>query len=310
MKLSSRVGERSTRVPKAWGSPERCSSTSRPSSNSCSAWRSRARGVTTTWPFRLRVAGMERSLFKPALHIRYGTNRTRRITYVTIDAATASPARRGVGPTRPSSSGDSRLLHLEDEPGHIKDSHHGLCVSDFAVTNAGQDLRQGLWHHLDELVALARRFPRRELARQIEVDHLISEAGRGPDGGQPLQAAGRDACLFEQFATGARLGIFARVERARRDLPQRTACGIPELTDQEDRGIGIPLWVGGARHDRGGARMADDLQLARGAVGESHRVDVDPHDSAGVDPAALELHGHPQRLKTQVTGTLNPSARK
>src|SRR2546430_13706570 len=34
---------------------------------SCSAWRSRARGVTTTWPFRLRVAGMERSQFEPAL---------------------------------------------------------------------------------------------------------------------------------------------------------------------------------------------------------------------------------------------------
>src|SRR2546422_3178900 len=41
-----------------------------------------------------------------------------------------------------------------------------LCVSHFAVPNAGQDLRQGLWHHLDELVALARRFPRREPARQ------------------------------------------------------------------------------------------------------------------------------------------------
>src|SRR5256886_14305103 len=171
-------------------------------------------------------------------------------------------------------------------------------------------LRQGLWHHLYELVALARRFPRREPARQIEVDHLVREAGRGPDGGQPLQAAGGDPRLFEQFATGARLGIFARVERSRRDLPQRTACGIPELTDQEDRGIGIPLWVGGARHDRGGARMADGLQLPRGAVGESHRVDVDSHDSAGVNPAALELHGHPQRLKTQVTGTLKPSARK
>src|SRR5438034_8189359 len=186
----------------------------------------------------------------------YVRSRTRRITHVTVDAATAAPGQRRVGSTRPSASGDSRLLRLAEEPGHIKDSRNGLCVSHFAVSNAGQDLRQGLWHDLDELVALARRFPRREPARQIEVDHLISEAGRGPDGGQPLQAAGGDPRLFEQFATGARLGIFARVERARRDLPQRTACGIPELTDQEDRGIGIPLWVGGARHDRGGARLA------------------------------------------------------
>src|SRR4029077_17035021 len=137
-------------------------------------------------------------------YIRYGTNRTRRINHVTIGVATASPAQRRGGTTRPSSSGDSSLLHLEDEPGHIKDSHNGLCVSDFAVPNAGQHLRQGLWHHLDELVALARRFPRREPARQIEVDRLISEAGCGPDGGQPLQTAGGTPRLFEQLATGAR----------------------------------------------------------------------------------------------------------
>jgi len=104
---------------------------------------------------------MERSQFEPALPLlhKIRTNRTRRITHVNH--------RCGHGFTSPASSrldtsvssGDSRLLHLEDEPGHIKDSHNGLCVSHFAVPNAGQDLRQGLWHHLYELVALARTVP-------------------------------------------------------------------------------------------------------------------------------------------------------
>src|SRR6185437_9606690 len=139
--------------------------------------------------------------------LRYGTNRTRRITYVTRDAVTASPIQRRVGPTRASSSGDIGLLHPEDEPGHIKDSHHGLCVPDFAVPDASQDLRQRLWHHLDEFVALARRCPCREPARQVQVDDLVGEARRGPDRGQPLQAAGGDPRLFEQLAARARLGI-------------------------------------------------------------------------------------------------------
>src|SRR5690349_15003466 len=83
----------------------------------------------------------------------------------------------------PSSSGDSVSLRLEEEPGHIKDSHNALCVTHFAVADPGEDPRQGLWHRFDEFVALARRCPGRQASSQVEVDHLVGEAGCGKDRG-------------------------------------------------------------------------------------------------------------------------------
>src|SRR5256884_4047070 len=232
------------------------------------------------------------------------------IPLVPLYSVAPPPCGRRVGTTRPPTAGDSRPLHPEDEARHIKDSHHGLCIADIAVPDASEDLRQRLWHDLNELVALARRRPGCQAARQVDVDHLIGEAGRSPNRCQPLQAAGRDPSLFEQLAPGTCLGIFARVECASRDLPQQAPCGVAVLADQEDRRVGICLWGGGTRDGGGRARVADELQLSGGAVGKSHGVDVEPHDPARVDPAAFELHGYPQRLKSHVTGTLNPSVRK
>jgi hypothetical protein len=40
--------------------------------------------------------------------------------------------------------------------------------------------------------------------------------------------------------------------------------------------------------------MTDQLELTGRAIGESHRVDVEPHHAARVNATAIELHGDAQ----------------
>src|SRR5207248_5344543 len=84
---------------------------------------------------------------------------------------------------------------------------------------------------------------------------------------------------------------------------------ITVLPDEQNRGVRLRR-IGRARHDGGRAGMTDQLELTGRAIGESHRVDVEPHHAARVHATAIELHGDAQWLKSQVTGTLRPSARK
>src|SRR5690242_20496702 len=219
------------------------------------------------------------------------------------------PRRAGSARHAPSSSGDSAALHPEDEPCHIKDSYNGLCVTDFSVFNEAQHARQRLWHHLDELVAFARRRPGRKSHRGVEVDHLRGEPGRCPNGCESLHARRCDARLLEQLAAGACLRLLSRVEGAGGDFPQGAPGRVAVLPDEQNGGV-RPGRVRRARHDPGGARVTDQLELARRAVREADRVHIEPNDPAGMDAAAVELHGIAQRLKSQVMGTLNPSARK
>jgi len=99
---------------------------------------------------------------------------------------------------------------------------------------------------------------------KLQVDDLVVKPGWSSRG-QPLQRPAVTP-LFEQLAAGARLGIFARVEVpagiSTTDRPRRSRyLAIKRIVDR------IPLRVEAHGHDGGGARVANDLQLPRGASG-------------------------------------------
>src|SRR5713101_5898135 len=69
-----------------------------------------------------------------------------------------------------SPAGDTKMLQLQPESRHIKDGHDGLGVADLPVPDAGQHLRQGPRHHLDELVGLPGVAPRLQVPGPEEMD--------------------------------------------------------------------------------------------------------------------------------------------
>src|SRR5690348_174810 len=207
----------------------------------------------------------------------------------------------------PSSPGDTRLLHPEHETRHIKDGGDALGVGDLPFLDPPQHLRQRPRHHLDELVPLVRGLAGGEVRRPEEMDPLVGEARRGPDRGHSLEAPRRHAGLLQELAAGARFGTLARREGAGGHFPQETVAGVPELADEENHGI-VAAGVGRDRHDGRRAGVADDLELALGAVGEADGVDIHVEDAAGVGAPGGESHGYLVKSSSQVSGTLTPSA--
>src|SRR5207247_6820903 len=110
----------------------------------------------------------------------------------------------------PATPGDTRALHPQGEPRHIKDSQTGLGVTHLAIADAGQDVGERARDDLDELVTLVRGRPSYEPTRHEEVNDLVREPRGGVDRREALQPLGRHSRLLEELAPRARLGRLAR----------------------------------------------------------------------------------------------------
>src|SRR5207247_10048131 len=106
----------------------------------------------------------------------------------------------------PATPGDTRALHPQGEPRHIKDSQTGLGVTDLAIADAGQDFGERAGDDLDELVTLVGGRPSYEPTRHEEVNDLVREPRGGVDRGHALLTLSRNSRLLEHLAPPARFG--------------------------------------------------------------------------------------------------------
>ncbi len=123
------------------------------------------------------------------------------------------------------------------------------------------------------------------------MDPLVGEARGGVDGVQATESSGHPAGLFLELAPGDLLpGLAVPIGAAGGDLVDVAAGGVPELPEQHDLGVsGLGLPEDG--DDGGGSGVADELELAVGAVGEADGVHGEVDDAAGVDQVRAQLPG-------------------
>ena len=162
------------------------------------------------------------------------------------------------------------------------DGDQGLAVDDCSILNHLHHFRPMEVVYREHLVGLQGVVAWGEVVSQIEVDHLIGEAGSGPDLGQLLQPTAAVAGLLPELAVRRGIGMLTAVSPSCGNLPEKVAGGVTELSDQQDPRIATPGIVEEGQ-DGGGAGMPEHLQLADVAVRKLHRVDVEGDDATGVD---------------------------
>src|SRR5574341_833448 len=97
--------------------------------------------------------------------------------------------------------------------------HQRLAYADLAAGHHGARLLAREPAQLDALVLLGARLAGREAGGAEDVHPLVAEARRGEEERDPLQAGGGEARLLLQLAARTRLRRLARVQAARRQLP-------------------------------------------------------------------------------------------
>lgn len=137
--------------------------------------------------------------------------------------------------------------------------------------------------HVQKFTGVEVRRAAVQVARQIDVQHLLRVAGRGVVRAQILQPAGRQARFLRELARRGQLRRLARLELAGRHLEQRARKRIAVLPHAPDRAVGLQ------RQDRHAARMLHDLALGRAAVRQARLVEPDVDDHAVVAREGPEL---------------------
>ena len=122
-----------------------------------------------------------------------------------------------------------------------------------------------------------------QIARKVNVQHLLRVAGRGKVRAQILQPSRAEPRLLRELTRSRQLRRFARFELAGRQLEQRARKRIAVLPHAPDRAVGLQ------RQHRHAARMLHDLALGRAAVGQARLVEPDVDDHAVVACDGLEF---------------------
>src|SRR5690606_30481064 len=182
-------------------------------------------------------------------------------------------------------SGHSLAPAAQREARRVQQGAHGLGIRDLAGADPGQGVREREDDGLEELVLVEGGGARGEVEGEEEMDALVAEAGRGVDGGEGDEAAGDEARLLLELAAGADLPVLAgAVGPTGGELEQLAAGGVAVRAAARDAGVGR-RGVGEDGQRGGGAGVADELELAGGAVGEADRVEGEVDDAAAIDGA-------------------------
>src|SRR5690606_8013062 len=173
----------------------------------------------------------------------------------------------------------------QHEARRVEQGAHGLGVGDLTGADAGERLGEGEDDGLEELVAVEGGGAGGEVEREEEVDALVAEARGGEDAGEPDEAAGDEAGLLLELAARADLPVLAWLVRPAGGYFEEVAAGrVAVLADEHDTGIGRGQVIEDGERG-GGARVADELELAGRAVGEADGIHGQVHDAAAVDGA-------------------------
>src|SRR5688572_30309065 len=142
-----------------------------------------------------------------------------------------------------------------------------------------------------------------QVGRPKEVNPLVREAGGRPYSSKTLNAPGFHTDFFEQLPFCTYPRILAGVQSSGGNLEQVVERRVAILFNEEDRRVGAAR-IGRKRDYRGGAGVADHLELSDRAVRESDGIDIEVDDLPGMNPLARQC------WNSHVNGTLNPSANR
>jgi len=165
----------------------------------------------------------------------------------------------------------------------------GLGVDDLAVAGHREELLQRRDPHLDGLVSVGTRLARSEVLGEHEMEPFLAEARRHIERCQLLETAGPISRLLGEFARGAVDRRFAGLGLSGGKFPQIGARGVTVLPHEHD-----VLRIG-AREDREGTGVFDDIEPHVAPVVEAHDVAAHAEDPAleralRTDDARKSLH--------------------
>ena len=163
-------------------------------------------------------------------------------------------------------------------------SSDGLQIRDFSRRNHRADFVDAEGSHLDRLVLVLMRgrvggARRPQLRRAVVRHRLRAESRGGVERGQALEAVGDEAQLLVALARGGHVAVFAHLEAAGGQLPQKTVRGVSVLPHQQHAPV-----VGDRQQDDRPV-VAHDLEVGLAAVGKLDAVDGDVEDAAFIHQA-------------------------
>ena len=157
----------------------------------------------------------------------------------------------------------------------------GLRVVELARLDHAAHIGEGDLHHVEVFVRIEVLVRGDEAVREIEVDGLIAEAGRGVHRAELPEAPCAEARLFGELSGGADVRGFAGVDLPRGDLEERLFHGVAVLPHEEDRPV--------VRDGDDGARAGVEHHFPPGLPpADLHVVFVDVEELAFIDGRTLQ----------------------